>query len=58
MRLPLNCSVDYFSGFLSQEEAVELYRLLIEAYELDKARLVVEAGGQIIRTEFWRERRP
>lgn len=54
MRLPLNCTVDYFPGFLSQEESAELYRVLIEEYDLDKARLVVEAGGQIIRTDSFK----
>lgn len=54
MKLPLNCSVDYFPGFLSQEESVELYRTLIEEYDLDKAQLVIEAGGQIIRTDSFK----
>ena len=54
MRLPLNCTADYFPDFLSQEESAELYRVLIEEYALDKARLVVEAGGQIIRTDSFK----
>jgi alkylated DNA repair dioxygenase AlkB len=54
MKLPLNCSVDYFPGFLSQEEAAELYRVLIEDYELDKARLVIEAGGKIHETDSFK----
>ena len=37
MRLPLNCTADYFPDFLSQEESAELYRELIEEYALDKA---------------------
>ncbi len=54
MRLPLDCTVDYFPDFLSQEDASELYRVLIEEYELDKARLVIEAGGKTIRTDSFK----
>ena len=54
MRLPLNCSVDYHPDFLGQEEAAELYRVLIEEYDLDKARLVIEAGGKIMRTDSFK----
>lgn len=51
MRLPLNCTVDYFSDFLSEEESKELYTSLIDEYHLDKARVVIEAGGKIIETD-------
>ncbi len=54
MKLPLNCSVDYFSGFLSQEEAAELYRVLIDEYEINKARLVIEAGGKFYQTDSFK----
>ena len=54
MKLPLNCSVDYFADFLTQEEAAELYRVLIEEYEIDKARLVIEAGGKTTRTDSFK----
>ena len=54
MRLPLNCSVDYFPDFLSHREGSELYRVLIEEYELDKARLTVEAGGKIFQTDSFK----
>lgn len=53
-KLPLNCAVDYFPDFLSREEAAELYRVLIDRYELDKARLVIEAGGQVITTDSFK----
>lgn len=53
-KLPLNCSVDYFPDFLSQEESAELYRVLIERYEIDKARLVIEAGGEMISTDSFK----
>ena len=32
MRLPLNCTVDYISDFLTPDEAAELYRVLIDDY--------------------------
>ncbi len=54
MRLPLNCSVDYLADFLSEEEAAELYRVLIDEYHIDRARLVVEAGGQVIQTDSFK----
>ena len=54
MRLPLNCTVDYFADFLGEEEAAELYRVLIEQYHLDKARLVIEAGGKIHHTDSFK----
>ena len=54
MKLPLNCTVDYFADFLDQAEAAELYRVLIEEYHLDKARLIVEAGGKTIETDSFK----
>jgi len=54
MRIPLDCSVHYLPDFLSQEEAAELYRVLIEDYHLDKARMIIEAGGKIIRTDSFK----
>lgn len=51
MRLPLNCTVDYFNEFLTSEEVDELYTSLIEDYHLDEARVVIEAGGKIIETD-------
>jgi alkylated DNA repair dioxygenase AlkB len=54
MKLPLNCSVDYFPDFLSQGEAAELYRVLIKDHELDKAQLVIEAGGKIHQTDSFK----
>lgn len=54
MRLPLNCTVDYISDFLSKAEADELYRSLIDQYQIDKARLIIEAGGQMIETDSYK----
>ncbi len=54
MKLPLNCSAEYFADFLDQDEANELYRVLIEEYNLDKERLVIEAGGQLIKTDSFK----
>lgn len=54
MRLPLNCTVDYYPDFLGEEEAAELYRVLIEDCHLDKARLIIEAGGKIHETDSFK----
>lgn len=54
MKLPLNCQVEYFPAFLSQGEAQELYDLLLTEYALDKARLVIEAGGQLLETDSFK----
>tara|TARA_R110000772_G_scaffold232197_4_gene343527 strand:+ start:545 stop:1132 length:588 start_codon:yes stop_codon:yes gene_type:complete len=54
MRLPLNCSVDYLSSFLSEDEATALYQNLINEYHLDDARLIIEAGGKMIETDSFK----
>lgn len=54
MRLPLNCTVDYIDDFLTKAESEELYELLIEKYHIDKARLIIEAGGRIIKTDSFK----
>lgn len=54
MRLPLNCTVDYIEDFLSLEEAGNLYKLLVEQYALDQARITMEAGGRMIETESFK----
>ena len=54
MKLPLNCSVDYLSDFLNPEEAADLYQLLIEEYEIEKARLMIEAGGKLHQTDSFK----
>ena len=54
MRLPLNCIVDYYSDFLNNEEARKLYDVLIEKYHLDQSRLVIEAGGKMIKTDSFK----
>jgi len=54
LRLPLNCKVDYYKGFLSEKEAIDLYKLLINEYHIDKSRLIVEAGGELISTDSFK----
>ena len=54
MILPLNCSVEYINNFLNTTEANELYELLINEYKIDKARLVIEAGGKMIATDSFK----
>ncbi|AGC78297.1 2-oxoglutarate-Fe(II)-dependent oxygenase superfamily protein [Nonlabens dokdonensis] len=54
MKLPLNCTVDYISDFLSDEEAMQLYTNLIEEYKLDQSRLTIRAGGQLIETDSYK----
>lgn len=54
MRLPLNCTVDYISDFLTKEETAELYSLLINQYQIDKARILIEAGGKLITTDSFK----
>jgi len=54
MRLPLNCKVEYINDFLDQEESIDLYRVLIDEYHIDKARLIVEAAGQMIETDSFK----
>ena len=51
MKLPLNCEVEYLDDFLTEEEANALYQNLIEHYQLDKARISIEAGGKWIETD-------
>ncbi len=54
MKLPLNCTVDYYSDFLSDQEAVALYDDLIDQYQLDQARLIIHAGGKLIKTDSFK----
>ena len=54
MQLPLNCSVEYISDFLNQEEAKELYEVLINEYNIENSRLIIEAGGRLITTDSFK----
>lgn len=54
MRLPLDCTVDYFSDFLKPDEADNLYQTLISDYHIDQARLTILAGGQMIETDSFK----
>lgn len=54
MKLPLNCTVNYFSDFLTQTEAQELYEVLFNQYHIDQARIVCEAGGKLIETDSFK----
>ena len=54
MKLPLNCTVDYTSDFLSEEEANELYAVLIKQYKIDKANITIEAAGKLMKTDCFK----
>lgn len=54
MILPLNCSVEYINNFLNATEAKELYDFLINEYQIDQSRLIIEAGGKIITTDSFK----
>lgn len=54
MKLPLNCEVEYISDFLNQEEANELYSTLIEDYKIDQSRIVINAGGKLMKTDSFK----
>ena len=54
MKLPLNCTADYYSDFLTEAEANRLYNTLIDQYKIDKARLVIYAGDRIIETNSFK----
>lgn len=54
MKLPINCTVDYINDFLSEDEANELYSILIDKYKLDQAQLILEAGGKLIKTDSFK----
>ncbi|MEX1384321.1 alpha-ketoglutarate-dependent dioxygenase AlkB [Lutibacter sp.] len=54
MKLPINCTVDYMNDFLNEEEASELYAILINKYKLDKSRIIIQAGGQLIKTDSFK----
>lgn len=54
MKLPLNCEVEYISNFLSQKEVNELYSILIEKYKIDQSRIIVNAGGKLIKTDSFK----
>lgn len=51
MKLPLRCTVDYINNFLNTSEAQALFNELINNYQIDKARMVKEAGGKLIETD-------
>ncbi len=54
MKLPLDCEVDYFSNFLTKEEAIALYDVLINTYRLHESQLTILAGGQLIETDSFK----
>lgn len=54
MKLPLDCTVDYLSNFLSEEEANDLYSNLINKYKLDQSRLILKAGEKWIKTDSFK----
>ncbi|MQP52195.1 MULTISPECIES: alpha-ketoglutarate-dependent dioxygenase AlkB [unclassified Flavobacterium] len=54
MELPLNCTANYISDFLNNEEAKEIYSILINKYKLDQSRLIIQAGGKLIKTDSFK----
>jgi len=54
MKLPINCTTDYISDFLSEKEAEELYSMLINNYKLDKSRIIIQAAGKLITTDSFK----
>ncbi len=54
LKLPLNCEVTYHHNFLSEDEAWELYDFLLNTYQIDTERLIIEAGGKLISTDSYK----
>lgn len=54
MKLPINCTTDYISDFLTEVEASELYFNLINEYKLDQSRIIIQAGGKLIKTDSFK----
>lgn len=54
MKLPLDCTVDYFEDFLTEEEASNLYTTLINDFKIHESQLTINAGGQRIKTDSFK----
>ena len=54
MKLPLDCSAQYINAFLTEEESDAIYSTLLTEFNLDKARLVIEAGDRMIETDSFK----
>ena len=54
MKPPLDCTADYYQDFLSKEEAEDLFNTLVQDYEIDKARTVIEVNGKYYQTDGFR----
>ena len=54
MKLPINCSVEYISDFLSDKEANLLYTLLTETYHIDKSKLSICFDDKVIETDSYK----
>lgn len=54
MKLPLECTVDYISDFLNDEEASELYSILINKYKVEHSQLLIKAGNKLIKTDSFK----
>lgn len=46
MLLPLNCTVSYHPGFLSEQEAHNLYHLIFSDYGIDQYRFLLSDGSR------------
>ncbi len=52
MRIPLNCTLDYYQDFLSPKEAEALFHEFESDYTIGNCPIVSEVNGKEFRTEF------
>jgi hypothetical protein len=54
IKLPLDCDLTYIENFFSDEEAWRLYHLLIQEYQLDQKRFILDYGDHQIVTDSFK----
>jgi hypothetical protein len=54
MKLPLNCEAAYHPVFLESNEAFALYDILLNEYKIDRARIIINAGDQLVKTDSFK----
>lgn len=54
MKLPLDCTANYFNHFLNKEDADALYSDLMINYKINQAQLTINAGGKLIKTDSYK----
>lgn len=52
MRLPLNCTIDYIPGFLSQAEAECLFQEFAQNYRIGDCRIRYDMHGELFESDF------